>query len=89
MAPLPGAGAFRVSGESSWHSLSRPSRVEIADLICKFALSHRLVGLVVTAFVSKAEDSGFDPACAGIFAGSSHTSDLNIGDPVATLRLAL
>ena len=30
---------------------------------------------------------GSNPACAGIFAGSSHTSDLklNIGTPVATL----
>ena len=26
-----------------------------------------------------------NPACAGIFSGSSHTSDLNIGTPVATL----
>ena len=25
------------------------------------------------------------PACAGIFPGSSHTSDLKIGTPVATL----
>ena len=28
---------------------------------------------------------GSNPACAGIFSGSSHTSDLNIGTPVATL----
>ena len=28
---------------------------------------------------------GLNPACAGIFSGSSHTSDLNIGTPVATL----
>ena len=26
-----------------------------------------------------------NPACDGIFSGSSHTSDLNIGTPVATL----
>ena len=26
-----------------------------------------------------------NPACAGIFSGSSHTSDLKIGTPVATL----
>ena len=26
-----------------------------------------------------------NPACAGIFLGSSHTSDLKIGTPVATL----
>ena len=28
---------------------------------------------------------GSNPACAGIFSGSSHTSDLNIGTPVTTL----
>ena len=28
---------------------------------------------------------GLNPACAGIFSGSSHTSDLKIGTPVATL----
>ena len=28
---------------------------------------------------------GSNPACAGIFSGSSHTSDSNIGTPVATL----
>ena len=28
---------------------------------------------------------GLNPACAGIFSGSSHISDLKIGTPVATL----
>ena len=28
---------------------------------------------------------GSNPACAGIFSGSSHTSDIKIGTPVATL----
>ena len=28
---------------------------------------------------------GSNPACAGIFSGSSHTSDFKIGTPVATL----
>ena len=28
---------------------------------------------------------GSNPACARIFSGSSHTSDLKIGTPVATL----
>ena len=28
---------------------------------------------------------GSNPACAGVFSGSSHTSDLNIGTPVAAL----
>ena len=34
---------------------------------------------------SRAEDQGSNPACDGIFSGSSHTSDLKIGTPVATL----
>ena len=46
---------------------------------------HRLVGLVVKASASRAEDPGSNPACAGIFPGSNHTSDLQIGTPVATL----
>ena len=29
--------------------------------------------------------TGLNPACAGIFSGLSHTSDLEIGTPVATL----
>ena len=28
---------------------------------------------------------GLNPSCAGIFPGLSHTSDLKIGNPVATL----
>ena len=39
--------------------------------------ARRLVGLVVK--------TGSNPPCAGIFSGSSHTSDLKIGTPVATL----
>ena len=50
-----------------------------------FMYRDHLVGLVVKASASRAEGPGFDPACAGIFSGSSHTSDLNIGTPVATL----
>ena len=39
---------------------------------------HCLIGLAVKASTSRAEDPG-------IFPGSSHTSDLKIGTPVATL----
>ena len=49
--------------------------------------SPRLVGLVVKASAARAEDSGFDSRlCRGEFSGSSHTSDLKIGTPVATLQ---
>ena len=45
----------------------------------------RLAGLVVRRLPWERKVSGSNPACAGIFSGSSHTSDLNIGTPVATL----
>ena len=46
----------------------------------------RLVGLVVKASASKAEDPGFGSRLRfGDFSGSSHTSDLKVGTPVATL----
>ena len=46
---------------------------------------HRLVGLVVRRPPQERKVPGSNPACAGIFSGSSHTSDLNIGTPVASL----
>ena len=45
----------------------------------------RLVGLVVRRPHRERKIPGSSPACAGIFSGSSHTSDLKIGTPVATL----
>ena len=45
----------------------------------------RLVGLVVKASASRAEDPGFEFCLRRDFSGSSHTSDLKIGTPVATL----
>ena len=44
-----------------------------------------LVGLVVKASASGAEDQGFESRLRRDFSGSSHTSDLKIGTPVATL----
>ena len=47
---------------------------------------YRLVGLVVKASASRAEDPGFESRFArGFFSGSSHTSDLKNDTPVATL----
>ena len=51
----------------------------------KFLVMNRLVGLVVKASASRAKVLGSNPAYARIFSGSSHTSDLNIGTPVATV----
>ena len=46
---------------------------------------NRLAGLVVNASASGAEDPGFESRLRWDFSGSSHTSDLSIGTPVATL----
>ena len=46
---------------------------------------YRLVGLIVKASNSGAEDPGFESLLRGDFSGSSHTSDFKIGTPVATL----
>ena len=46
---------------------------------------HRLVGLVVRRPPRERKIPGSNPACDGIFSGSSHTSDFKIDTPVATL----
>ena len=46
---------------------------------------HGLVGLVVRRPPRERKIPGSNPACAGIFSGSSHTSDLKIGTQVVTL----
>ena len=48
------------------------------------AHSYRLVGLAVRR-PPREKIPGSNPACDRIFSGSSHTSDLKIGTPVATL----
>ena len=48
-------------------------------------MENRLVGLVVRRPPQERKIPGSNPACAGIFSRSSHTSDLKIGTPVATL----
>ena len=45
----------------------------------------RLAGLVVRRPPRERKVPGSNPACDGIFSGSSHTGDLNIGTPVANL----
>ena len=46
---------------------------------------HRLAGLVVKVSASGAEDPGFESRLRRDISGSSHTSDLKSGTPVATL----
>ena len=48
-------------------------------------VSDRLVGLVVKASASRAENQGFECRLRRDFPGSSHTSDLKSSTPVATL----
>ena len=45
----------------------------------------RLVGLVIKASASRAEDPGFESHLRQDFSRSSHTNDLKIGTPVANL----
>ena len=47
--------------------------------------TNRLVGLVVRRPPREWKIPGSNLACAGIFSGSSHTSDFKIGSPVVTL----
>ena len=67
-------------------NVNRDYLLRVRDLVSLFSLvsthTGRLVGLVVQASASRAEDPGSNPACAGIFPGSSHTSDLE-NDTVA------
>ena len=60
-------------------------RVRVFDLQILFECRNRLIGLVVTASASTAKDPGFESRLSRDFSGSSHTSDLKIGTPVATL----
>ena len=61
------------------NSSATPAGLDHQELLLCF------VGLVVRRPPRERKVPGSNPACAGIFSGSSHTSDLNIGTPVATL----
>ena len=50
-----------------------------------FRLKDRLVAPMVKVSASGAEDPGFEFRLRRDFSGSSHTSDLKTGTPVATL----
>ena len=51
-------------------------------------VTHHLVGLVGKASASRAEDPGFESCLRQDLSRLSHTSDLVIGTPVATLPVA-
>ena len=62
-------------------------RMDAFVVVCTFSIltEDRLDGLVVRHPPRERKVPGSNPACGGIFSGSSHTSDLKIGTPVATL----
>ena len=68
---------------------ARVKLLKFQGRVCSYVFTvhheHRLVGLVVKASASRAEVPGFESCLRRDFSGSSHTSDLNIGTPVATL----
>ena len=60
----------------------------ISDLLwltLEFLTFNSLVGLAVRRPPRERKIPGWNPACAGIFSGSSHTRDSKIGTPVASL----
>ena len=61
------------------------SRFDNYKLVNLSSAHHRLVGLVVRRPPRGRKIPGSNPACAGIFSGSSHTCDSKIGTPGATL----
>ena len=70
------------------HCRGQSGRVELQALWLLLLFLHkanRLVGLVVRRPPRERKIAGSNPACTGIFSGSSHISDLKIGTPVATL----
>ena len=56
-----------------------------ARKICHTAGRNHLAGIVIKMSALGAEDPGFESHLRQDFSRSSHTSDLNIGTPVATL----
>ena len=79
---------------SQWNTIPKGSGVKCLKLQKFLASKSRikthfafqsLVGLEVRRPPHERKISGSNPASTGIFSGSSHTSDLKIGTPVATL----
>ena len=80
------------SPPSSVNGLSQLNKTKVnaistlSNLKAELSLrADHLAGLVVRRPPRERKVQGLNPACAGIFSGSSHTSDLKIGTPVATL----
>ena len=78
------ARRFRPHANPHWWQARKTDMSTITPRV-GYSETDRLVGLVVRRPPRERKVPGSNPACAGIFSGSSHTSDLNIGTPVATL----
>ena len=80
-------GCCRERGPTKEQSSSRCQLAvgAILRLPASHCPNHRLVGLLVKASASRAEDPGFESRLRRDFSASSHTSDSKIGTPVATL----
>ena len=90
---LPRRDQTKVRRSPSWSPFS-PSHVHVRSCLCllltppppppSLSLSlYRLVGMWLSRPPRERKIRGFNPACDGIFSGSSHTSDLKIDTPVA------
>ena len=75
-------------GQALWQSGGFEDDSHFREGVRHLRLADRLVGLVVRRPPRERKIPGSNPACVGIFSGSSHTSDLKIGTPVATLPRA-
>ena len=72
--------------DSSCRGSSHLGCAGIKHIDCgQFPALNYLVGLVVKVSASRAKDPGYESCWWRDFSGSSHTSDLNIGTPVAAL----
>ena len=85
MFPSPRCYCFGPCKNHVWTSNRNVPLSETTVRMGHFSVSDRLVGLVVRRPPRERKIPGSNPACAGIFSGSSHTSDFKVGTPVATL----
>ena len=82
------ASFVAVWGTCKYHVYTSNRNVPLSETAVRMghsSVTDRLVGLVVRRPPRERKIPGLNPACAGIFSGSSHTSDLKFGTPVATM----
>ena len=84
-----GVTANNTSRDSSNMSVKSAVKLSVRQVIAAHSpYKYCLSGLMVKASAPGAEDLGFESRLRRDFSGSSHTSDLNIDIPVATLPSA-